>query len=118
MEGYSPEKGPEKITREWLIAFARENPPREELEAKFKEWAKTVEVPRELNAASLETLDADIKHAAMKYRLRLLSQEEVLEELNELLQMVSNEGMGKPGVQKMHLQLSGLMNDIEDGIFE
>jgi hypothetical protein len=80
----SEEKEPEKISRERLIAFAKEKPPQDpEVREMLMQWLEQTRIPESSSAESVEFIDVAIMHSAMKYRLGFITKEEVLQELEE-----------------------------------
>jgi hypothetical protein len=112
------EPSPEKITEEVLISLAKEKPLRDpEVEKMFIQWLIETDVsgdPKE-KVTAIDRIDAAIKHSAMKYRLGFISREEVLQELQQAGDCLASEYVD---TKELHAELSQLMYDIEDDIFE
>ena len=104
----------EKITEEQLISLAKEKPLCDsEVEEMLIRWLKETDVPNESGVNSIDCIDAAIKHSVMKYRLGFLSNEEVVQELEQAGGCLASE---HGDTKKQHAQLSQLMYDIEDGV--
>ncbi len=112
----SQDKGLEKISRDDLIAFAKEKPPGDpEVKEMLLRWMEETSIPDGSKVDSWETIDVDIMHTAMKYRLGFLNKEEVIAELEELSEALAGEYTDPAGT---HDRLSQLLYAIEDGTFE
>jgi hypothetical protein len=112
----SEEKEPEKISRERLIAFAKEKPPQDpEVREMLMQWLEQTRIPESSSAESVEFIDVAIMHSAMKYRLGFITKEEVLQELEEAGGMLASE---YSDTSELHNKLSQLMYSIEDDTFE
>ncbi len=112
----SPESNPERVGREQLISLAREKPPQDpEVRGMLVRWLEETRIPEGAQVESVEYVDVEIMHTAMKYRLGFLSREDALEELEEAGGMLASEPGDTSG---LHDRLSQLMYAIEDGTFE
>lgn len=109
------------VTREQLISFAGEKPPRDpEVEVLLKKWLEQTGVPEDIEEQQKleewEYADITVMHTTMKYRLGFITTEEVILELEQVREgLVAREDE----ISKTMLErLENLMYAIEDGVFE
>ena len=102
----------ENISEAALVDFAREKPLGDpEVRDMLIQWMLETEAPESPDTPSSEFVQVAIEHSLMKYRLGFISKEEALEELAESGDALASEGESTK-------DLSGVMDKIEDGVFE
>ncbi len=106
------QEGREKITRESLIAFAKETPQEDpRIREMLLEWMENTRT----GESSIGDIETSIMHTAMKYRLGFISKEEALSDLQQFMNILASE---YEDISDLHKRLSELMYGIEDGTFE
>ena len=103
-------------TRARLLALATEKPAQDpEVRALLLQWIEETTVPESLDAPSVEYVEVEIIHTAMKYRLGFITQEECLADLEQAGGLLASEHIDTIG---LHKRLSQLIYAIEDGTFD
>ena len=119
MEQLTTNENLENITKEKLISFAEEKPPRDpEVEKMLLQWLDETRIQESQTTPSMDYLNISIMHSAMKYRLGFLSKEEVLQELEDVRIAMTAEKMTSKPAEVLYDELSQLMYDIEDDVFD